>query len=542
METGFRLGAGTEAVPVVQPERPWRPVWSPSLRSATRRALRRRRRTGAGTSRATGGDRFRVDVTRLVEILGNVSIDVVPPLAAMTLVRHRRGHRTGPGAFSWVTLAAASCYHLARGRAKAQRDTTTTWDDRTDYLLADARVRSRVQSALMHNVARVDPKGMLAFLERAGSRRAGRILDELADEPGRVTTTARERGLTLTATVDMRTIEPAEYRIRWVGEAQVRHIRNEIERIDMTISPQDAAATSDDVVTVLAADTRRLVLEYRGSRIVATQPTPQLVIRLEPTIPGLLGSSFWTLSTALPAFGRAPVWAVCTATGMQWYAAWRLASREALERRGDRFTAVIVGASTLLLNVGIARAASSGPRAGAPRFPRGYREPGDAGDRSAGALVPCPATGATQALTLLVAASWDDLARERWWLVALATVSWFIGSRSARGLGPRGMSTEVAFLLMPALASATIGAKTRNEAQTLEAALRQRLSDTVENTAREEARMQVRHFADQLLCVVEELPGRHPGLDDTDVAEIVASYQAERDRILDLDPLEAIGF
>jgi len=51
----------------------------------------------------------------------------------------------------------------------------------------------------------------------------------------------------------------------------------------------------------------------------------------------------------------------------------------------------------------------------------------------------------------------------------------------------------------------------------------------------------VRHFADLLRCVIEELPGRHPGLGDDEVVDIVAAYQSELDRILRLDPLEAIG-
>ncbi len=525
METGFRLGAGTDAVPVVQPERPWRPVWSPSLRT-----LVRRRMGGFGSARSSSSEphdeRFRVDVARLAEVIVEVGADVLPPLVATSAVRRRRGLRTGTGAFGWAALAAGSAHALARGRAKAQYDTTLTWDERTAYLLADARIRSRVQSALMHNVARVDPKGMLAFLERAGSRRAGIVLDELSNTPGQVTTAARERGLTLSATVDMRRIEPSQHQIRWVAEAQVRHIRNAIEQIDATIAAGEAPAASDDVVTVVEADAHRLVLEYRGSRIVASQPTPQLVIRLEPTIPGLLGSSVWTLSTALPAFGSAPLWAAGLATGMQWFAAWRLASREALERRGDRYTAVLVGASTLLLNLAIAHRsdASSGPAV-----------------RAGGGTVPCPATGATQALTLLVGGSWNDLPAERWWLIGIAAASWAIGSRHGEGLGLNGTVTELAFLVMPALASATIGDKTRREAQALETALRARLGDTIERTARDEAREQVRHFADQLRCVIEELPLRHPGLDDAEVDRIVADFKAEHDRIVGLDPLEAIG-
>ncbi len=524
METGFRLGAGTDAVPVVRPERPWRPVWSPSLRALVHRRANRFGSTRSSTPASPTG-RFRVDVARLAEVVVEVGVDVVPPLIAMSAVRRRRGLRTGAGAFGWAALAAGSTHALARGRAKAQSDTTLMWDERTAYLLADARIQSRVQSALMHNLARVDPKGMLAFLERAGSRRAGIVLDELSSAPGEVTTAARERGLTLSATVDLRRIDPPQHRIRWVAEAQVRHIRNAIGQIDASVAAAGAAAPSDDVVTVVEADARRLVLEYRGSRIVASQPTPQLVIRLEPTIPGLLGSSAWTLSTALPAFGSAPLWAAGTATGMQWFAAWRLASREALERRGDRFTAVVVSASTLLLNLAIARSGSSS------------RPPVPAGS----GLVPCPATGATQALTLLVGGSWNDLPTERWWLIGVAALSWAVGSRRAEGLGLDGTVTELAFLVMPALASATIGDKTRREAQALETALRARLGDTIEHSAREEAREQVRRFADQLRCVIDELPLRHPGLDDAEVDRIVADYQAEHDRIVGLDPLEAIG-
>ncbi len=537
METGFRLGAGTEAVPVIDPTRPWRPAWHPRIRQRLRRRSRRDDRAWMPAAVTDGEaaarpEPFGVDVSRLIQVAVEFLIDVLPPYMALVVGRRRRGLRTGFGAFGWAGLATAGGYGLARGRADAQHVTRELWDERTSYLLAEARVQSRVQSVLMHNVARVDPKGILAYLERAGSSRAGAVLDESGGAPERVTAAAEAQGLTLAAAVDLRTIEPPEHRIRWMSEAQVRHIRDEMERIDTSLESEDATDRPDDRVTVVRADGRNLVLDYRGSQIDVVRPTPQLVIRLEPTIPGLAASSLWTLSTALELFGAAPRWAAVTATALQWCATWRLASQPALERRGDRFTAVLVTASTLLLNTAIAR--SSRRRHG------DAADPGTDGVAGRGTIA-CAATGATQALSLLVGGSWDDLRAERYWLVGLAGAAWLVGARPLRRLSWQQSVTELAFLAMPALASATIGSKTRREAHVLDDALHSRLTESVERTARAEARSQIRLFTEQLRCVVDELPGLHPGLADAEVDDIVAAHRSELDRIQALDPLDAIG-
>lgn len=512
LETGFRLGAGTEAVPVMQPPVPWTAAWDPPLP----RLLSLR---GTGWSSLTAKGIPRPVPSRFARLAWEVGRDVGPPLAAMALARRSHGQRLGIGTLGWVGFAFAGGYALARSRDDAQRSTTVTWDERTKATIDEARVGSRVHAALVHNVATVDPKAMLRHLAGAGSERAGRTLDEMRAIPVDTLRRFESHGTLLRQAAEKRPISPGREGTRWVQNVQVRQLRRAIERIDDSRGDEESA---DDGLRVVHARGAELVVEYRGERITLTRAVPELILRLEPTLPALVLGATWTAITVLPSLGSAPVWAVVPALGLQGLAIRRLLDQEALARRCDRTTAWLVAGSTVICDAAIGR------------FQRNVVDPGGA------AL--CPGTGATQTLVLLLACNWRDLRRDRLVLSGLAAAGWLFAIRKPTPRAARVYVVELAFLLMPAFATASVGADTRREAEALDEHLDRRLAERVDAAARTAATEELQTFIDQIQTVIDELP-RHPGgLDPTEQEEIRSRYQDEIDRLAGSDPLAVINW
>lgn len=528
METGFRLGAGTTTVPVIEPAVEWRPVITPSIRAWARARIARARRVPPNTDGAPGLPR--VDVARALRVVGRVTSDAAPLLAAMVVTRRRRGAAIGTEPVVWTAIGAVAGYALARTRAAAQASTTRLWEHRTAYLIDEARIRSRVQSALVHNVTEIDPKAMLTLLERAGSTSAQRALDELTSTPVASVSNATEQGITLAATVDLRAVTPESFRTRWVPRSQVRIIRDAMATIDRELDREldrvDARTPDDDEVTVVAADPRRLVLSYRGVTIEAHQPVPDLAIRLEPTVWVVLASAVLTAFSGFASEDHATPTAFAAALALQALAIRRVLTTPPIERRGDRTTAMLLTASSLLLDVSVAR------RRPLPSFdPR-------TGER----IETCAGTAATQPVMMLLGTSWHDLRAEGPLLLGAALAGWGLSLRPWFGRSWHSLVVEGAFLVMPLLANLGVGVRTDHEANLLDAALQKRLSERIDAAARVEAQGEVQRFVDQLDVVIAELPGLHPGLTEADVDEIISAYRAERDRITTGDPLELIGW
>lgn len=520
METGFRLGAGTTTVPVIEPAKQWRPLVSPSLRGWLRRTSNP---SAAGTRTTT---RPRVNGARALELVGNVAVDAAPLVGAMMASRRTRGATMGLEPVVWAAIGAVAGYGLARTRAGAQANTTRLWESRTSYLIEEARIRSRVQSALVHNITEIDPKAMLSLLERAGSVAAQRSLDDLTKLPSSTVSSATDKGITLAATVDLRSITPSGHRTRWVPKDQVRVIRDAIAEIDDLLGPSGDDTPDDDRVEVVAADPRRVVLAYRGVTIEARQPVPDLAIRLEPTVWVVFASAGLTFFSGISSPDRPTPGALLSAFALHAVAIRRTLTAAPADRRGDRTTAALLTAASLVLDTSIAR-----------------RTPNLSIDPVTGEPVEvCAGTSATQGVMMLLGTSWHDLNREGPFLLLVGVAGWIASLRPWLGRTWHSVVVEAAFLFMPLLANLGVGARTDHEANLLDEVLQDRLSTAIEAAARMEAEHEVRRFVDQLDVVIAELPRLHPGLTDTDVTEIVDAYRAERARITSVDALELIGW
>ncbi len=508
MESAFRLRAGTTAVPVVTPPSPWQPLRFRTTRDESRSVV-------LGES-----------ARRLAGFVGELLVDALPTVTAMTAVRRGRGLRTGSAPFVWAVISVLGGSTLARVRDRAQQDTTEVWDRRTRYLIEEARIRSRVQSALVHNVAEVDPKALLTFLERAGSVPAGAVLDDIADAPIDAVSDAAADGLTLSATVDQRSLVPSSAVTRWVPRSQVRMIRDAMAAIDERLVPLGDDAPDDDEVVVVADEPHRLVLSYRGARVEAAQPVPDLAIRLEPTLWPVLASAVLTLSRTLPGAERPGPAATALALVAHTVALTRLLRTPPMERRADRVTAALLLASTLAIDVSVGR-----------NVPLGTVHPltGERVEENA-------ATSPGQGMMMLLGASWHDLRREAPYLLAVTVAGWLYSLRIGQRRSLHSAIGEAAFLFMPLFANLGTGDRTRAEAELLDRVLQERLSATIADTARVEARVEIDRFLSQLDCVIDELPRLHPSLSDDEVAEVVATYTAERARVATTDPLELIGW
>lgn len=508
MERAFRLRAGTTAVPLIEPAVAW-----PSLREPAPEGVEGRFRTGFAARHLAG-------------YLGALALDASPMLAAMTLARRRRGLRVGSIPLVWLGVSALGGFTLARVRDRAQANTTRLWRERTRYLIEEARVRSRVQSALVHNVTEVDPKALLTFLERAGSAPAGALLDQIAEAPA--TTLSREGGdgLTLSATVDRRTITPHSFATRWVARPQVRMIRDAMAAIDQRLEPLGESAPGDEQVTILAAQPDRLVLRYRGERIDAEQPTPDLAIRLEPTLWPVVASWVLTMTASLSSNVRGSRWALAVSGAAHLLAFTRLIRTPPMERRADRVTAALLVTSALAVDISIGRRGA---------FEIADPHTGERLEENAG-------TSATQGVMMLLGTSWHDLRSEAPFIFAIALAGWIYSLRPTHGRSLHSTISEAAFLFMPLLANLGTGEHTHREARLLDEVLQAHLTATISTTARDEARDEIDRFVAQLDCVIDELPRRHPSLSEDEVARIVATYTAERDRIRSTDPLELIGW
>lgn len=535
IETGFRRGAGVEAVPVMEPALPWEPAWDPPLPRLLSLPWSALGRSG-GVARlrsAVGAPPWpRIRWTRAASLVVDHAADIAPPMVAAAAARRALGGATAPGLVGWGAFGAIGGYALARTRDDAQRSTRQVWHRRCDEILEEQRITARTLAALAHNLLAVDPRSLLRTLAAQGSEPALdalRLLDEATRDIDRVA--AGAEGTTLLSGVEHRTVVPREDRFRFVTNAQVGAIRRWLEEVEATEGSSDEADEADEAdgsdgidepIEVVATDGRDLTLRYGGRSLALVRPTPELAIRLEPTLPAIAVGSVWTALSAVPSVGAGPVPAVAAALGLQAAAGWRLATRTALERRPDRATVVLLTTASVLVDVAVGRHQRT--------------------IRSADGLAICPGTGATQPLALLLAASWDHLGPERWVALVAGASAWAF---SLLGAGHRRRSVlacELAFLLMPAAAAATMAADARREAAVLDDHLDRWLAHELEAEARTLAGVHVARYATVLETVAEEL-GRHDlGLDGDDVAEIRASYGAEARRLRSTDPLDVINW
>jgi hypothetical protein len=534
IETGYRLGAGTEAVPILDPALPWEPAWDPPMPRMLSLPWSKVTRPG-GIQRfraALGADRLPLPRPgRAVWLVGQVAADLALPFAAAAAIRRRDGQPAGLGLSGWPAFGAVGGFALARTRDDAQRSTRQVWQRRCDGILVEQRLEAQVHAALAHNFLHPDPRALLTILAGAGSEPAAEALARWSEATSHVVhADGSDGGTTLHGALEGRPVIPAEDRYRYVAEDQLLPIREWIAAAEEALEVE-AEDGLDDLeheevpptpVEVVSTWGRRMTLRCGTSELRLAREVPELAIRLEPTVPGLWVGMIWSSLTALPSIGGAPVAAAGSAVALQGAAIWRLITRTALERRADRTTLGLVTAGAVIVDVAV------GLRQRVLRGPAG---------------VPvCPGTGATQPLFLLLAANWRDLGRERWAAAGVGLGAWafafFAAGHRDRGL----LANELAFLAMPAAAVATMSADTRREAEHLDATLDRWLATELDAEARRLAAEHVDAYLLALETVVSEL--EHPALDfgPTQAERVRRDYAIEARRLRSADPLEVINW
>lgn len=500
IETGFRLGAGTAAVPVMEPSLPWRPLV--------------RHRDG-------GQSGWTIDWPRARTVGAALARDGLPPLVGMAIGRRVRGGRLGFGPAGWMLFAAVGGYALARSRADAQERTTRLWQTRTASAIAEARVESRVRTALVHNSnSSVDPKSLLTQMAAAGSEPARRALSDIRSEGVDALHEFRNEGTTLFLAADRRTIVPPADRLRWVTNEQSALLRRYINEIDSKVGEREDIDTES--LRVIRARGPELVVEYCGESIALSRPVPEMVIRLDPTLAAVALGMVWTATNVLPTVGGAPAWAVAPALGLQAAALRRVRDRPVLVSHLDQVTAGLVGGAALAIDLAVASTQKQ--------------------LTSSGGLSLCPGTGATQPLAVLLAAGWRHLGWERWALAGMGAVGFALAFRLPGHRSFASLVEQVAFVLMPAAAAATVGADAAREAYALDNHLDDQLAADVEHAARVTARLELDDYLRQLQVVVDDLGLLHRDLTADQISRTLARYGREIERIRTLDPLQVISW
>jgi len=523
IESGYRLGAGIDAVPVVEPLRRWEPAFDPPL-------PRLLSLPWSGLGRPGGWRAWRAELgvpplpklrrARAARLVGELAADVVPPMALAWAVRRALGRPTALGLLGWGAFAASGGYALARTRDDAQRSTVDLWQRRCQDILEEQRVAARAQSALAHNLLSVDPRAMLRELASKGFEPAIAALadlEEVASANRRLVPGAD--GTTLAHAVEGRPVVPEEDRFRFVEDRQVLEIRTWLAEVEELPRRGPNASPVVEVVRTLG---RELTLRYGGQERMLRSEPPELAVRLEPTLPAVALGSVWTTATLVPSLGGAPPLATVAACALDGAAIARLVRKVALERRADRTVALLVGAGTIVLDVAV-----------------GLGQ--DHLDGSAGLPV-CPGTGATQPLALLLAASWRDLGAERWPLVVAGLGAWAFSIVAAGHRSWGLVVNELAFLCMPAAAAATMATDARREAAALDEGLDDWLAAELQGEASALAGTYVDRFVAALDAVAAGAEAGALDLDPDALHALVAEYRDEAARLRATDPLDVINW
>jgi hypothetical protein len=268
METGYRLGAGTEAVPVVDPSRPFPP---------------------------------RRDQFAVVGLEGVARV-LLPHLAVHGRFR-RRGLRLHPFEGVWALGMLGGQFGLARYRDRLHRGARRQWWDRAEAQVLLEQRAAAAQAALASNPAH-DFKKHLTLLGVAGSERARLAAGEQADHPRQVL--ERSQGTTLLWAALGIPVEPPELAATWISEDQRRVLDARIDAIDdeMDDAADEGPPLRLDVVTLHGT---RVHLRYRGADIHLANPAPQLEAALDPVSLSLVVGAGWKLLNALDPELRIPL-------------------------------------------------------------------------------------------------------------------------------------------------------------------------------------------------------------------------------------------
>lgn len=445
IERGFRLRAGTVAVPVISNTEPY----PPQGRGAWSRQL------GAAVGSVTG------------PVLG----------AAATYYRRRQPLELNQ--VGWGAMALGLGGLLAQRREAFQERIKADWHRRTAPWLALERVAARVRVATASSQGH-DFKKTLAALGQLGSASALEAAREQGDHPHVVLEHATDGATMWDVCHDLAVWpEPPSSWTTWLTDEQI----DQLGRL-VTAANADLGPGIDDEVTlqVGAISGRGVQVRYRGRTASLVHSRPTAHARLDPVGLSLLLGGAWKALTPMMAGVEALPAGLAALVDLAGFAVY--ASSPPDQDEATRVLGLAVG-STAILDAAIALGKS--------------RETGASGEVAFGA------TPATQGLLFVIGRYGGALGRRGWWLTAGAFGLWGLGAARTAKRYPAAALAELCFLGM--ITGATVGLDERIEfeARLLEKRLDTTLDDDLDQARRTGAEQELERFQRHLALAEVEL-------------------------------------
>jgi hypothetical protein len=303
IHTAVESLAGTVAVPVLNPDRPWPP---------------------AGPADAAG------------RVMRLAAVTLVPTGIAVG-IRRRRGLPGGAENILWNLSAAAIAAFGARHRDRLHREERRRWADRTSAQVQQERAGAQAALATTSSPGH-DFKKTLFALGLYGSPLAMAEARAQTEHPAQVL--ERLGGHTLFEVTRSTRIVPADAGTQWLTVAQGHRVRAFLR------SAEEAALDgADQAVRVDRSDPREIAISYLGRQLRLRNDPPPLRARLDPTSVTLAIAAFMAADTALVR--ELPVPLVVPSVAVLLWAARRFRRRSPTQSE-LRVIAAVCGLSTTL--------------------------------------------------------------------------------------------------------------------------------------------------------------------------------------------------
>jgi len=262
LESGYRLGAGTDAVPVPVDGSVYPPCRGDRLRAAAR-----------------------------------VLLPIVAPAVAARWSTRRRTHHRGPEEL-WGVIGTVSGFALARFRDRLQRQARNEWGQRAQHQIALEAHAAQVRAATVNSEGHSFKK-VLVVLAYWGSGAAKVAASEQMERPRALL--GASGGMTISDAAFGITVEPPTAGVIWLSTSQVHQLRQFLD--DAELEPCDARA----VIDVTSSDWSRTTLTYLGHHLTVEHPPPTLLSSLDPLPAGLVYGAVLKAISIIPALGGLPV-------------------------------------------------------------------------------------------------------------------------------------------------------------------------------------------------------------------------------------------
>jgi hypothetical protein len=269
--------AGTDAVPVYNPARPWPPV---------------------GAADAAG---------RVARV---AAVSLVPTAIAVAVRRHR-GLPGGAKHSIWIVSAAALAAFGARHRDRLQAEERRRWAERTDAQVHQEFAAAQAALATASSPGH-DFKKTLFALGLYGSPAAMAEARTQSARPAQLL--ERLGGRTLFEITRSTRIVPPDAGTLWLTETQGRRLRAFLREAE-----ESAVDGADQSVRVRRSEPREITVSHLGRSLRLRNDPPPLRARLDPTSVTLAIAFFMALDTVLTGELPAPLVAP-SATLLLWAA------------------------------------------------------------------------------------------------------------------------------------------------------------------------------------------------------------------------------